>query len=54
MILDLEASLRGVGVDEAEGAVAAFFARVPANFLGLGPADLGRAVARALAAAVPA
>ncbi|MDA8248389.1 MAG: hypothetical protein M0Z28_04360 [Rhodospirillales bacterium] len=50
MILDLEASLRGVPVADAEAAVLAFFDRAPASFLGLGPADLAGAVARAVAA----
>ncbi len=54
VILDLEASLRGVPTAEAEAATNAFFARTPATFLGIGPADLGRAVAHALAQPIPA
>ncbi len=54
VILDLETSLRGIPTAEAETATAAFFARTPATLLGLGPADLGRAVAHALAQPIPA
>jgi lipoate-protein ligase A len=48
-ILDLEASLRGTEATAAPEAVRAFFARTPATFLGLGPDDVARAVAQAVA-----
>lgn len=52
-ILDLEASLRGVPAAEAQRATIAFFDRNPAFFLGLDPADLGGAIARALTEPIP-
>jgi lipoate-protein ligase A len=46
VILDLEAALRGVAVAETPTAIAAFFARSPAQLLSLAPDDF-RAVAEA-------
>lgn len=48
VILDLEASLRGIAVAEAGPAIEAFFARTPAQFLALTPKDLREVVESAL------
>jgi len=48
MIFDLEAALRGVEVADAGAAVQRFFARTPAKFLSLGPADFRHVIEMAL------
>jgi lipoate-protein ligase A len=49
VIFDLEASLRGLDVGKAAAAVDAYFARTPADFLSLGPADIRQVIEMALA-----
>jgi lipoate-protein ligase A len=49
VVLDLEASLRGVAAAEAGAAVAAFFRHTECDLLGLGPLDFREVVESALA-----
>jgi lipoate---protein ligase len=48
VIFDLEAGLRGLNVSDAGPAIDAYFARTPADFLGLGPRDIRQVIAMAL------
>jgi len=48
VIFDLEASLRGLDVGKAAAAVDGYFARTPADFLSLGPADIRQVIEMAL------
>jgi lipoate---protein ligase len=48
VIFDLEAGLRGLDVGEVGTAIDSYFERTPADFLGLGPADIRYVIEQAL------
>jgi lipoate-protein ligase A len=54
VVFDLEAALRGTGIADAGRAVEDFFARTPAEFVGLGPAELRDVIEAALRQVTPA